>query len=64
MSIYKNWLKDASDKNLKYVNKVLETFKKHGIELIAYGGFNLQLVRRDKKINTKSINFIINQVHY
>lgn len=29
LSIYKNWLNDASGKNLKYVNKVLETFERH-----------------------------------
>lgn len=28
LSIYKNWLKDASNKDLKHVNKVLETFKR------------------------------------
>lgn len=27
--LYKNWLEDASKKNLKQVNKVLETFKRH-----------------------------------
>jgi transposase len=29
LSLYKNWLEDASNKNLKYVNRVLETFKRH-----------------------------------
>lgn len=32
--IYKNWLKDASERKLKYVTEVIETFKRHqqGIE--------------------------------
>jgi transposase len=29
LSIYKNWLNDASGKNLKYVKKVLETFERY-----------------------------------
>lgn len=27
--LYKNWLEDASNKKLKHVNKVIETFKRH-----------------------------------